>query len=78
MKVYKLVRSMGYIKNNLSHVSFVIMNLETDQIINVKNPTVDDYIHLCGRYVVEWMPWKDGQGIDIIVPMKKWDNMTFC
>ena len=78
MKAYKLVRSIGYTRNILNHFSFTLYDLETERIIRIQKPSADEYVQLCGRRVMEWMPWEnDDDGIDIIVPMEKWDIDTF-
>lgn len=77
MKVYKLVRSIGYTRNILNHFSFTLYDIETERMIEIHNPNADEYVQLCGRDVMEWMPWENEDGIDIIVPMEKWDIDTF-
>lgn len=56
MKVYKLVRSIGYTRNILNHFSFTLYDLETERIIRIQKPNADEYVQLCGRRVMEWMP----------------------
>lgn len=53
MKVYELVRSIGYTRNILNHFSFTLYDLETERIIEIQKPNVDEYIQLCGRDVME-------------------------
>jgi hypothetical protein len=56
MKVYKLVRSIGYTRNILNHFSFTLYDLETERIVRIQKPSADEYVQLCGRRVMEWMP----------------------
>jgi hypothetical protein len=85
MKVYELVRSIGYTRNILNHFSITMYDNETSNIVTVKRPSADEYVQLCGRDIMEWVPWSDylenaddpTDGIDITVPMERWDMETF-
>ena len=79
MKVHKLVGSIGYSRNILNNFSFILWDKETDEMIRVDQPSSDEYIHLCGRDVVEWTPREDSEdsGIEIVVTMKHWDREIF-
>ena len=79
MKVYKLVQSVGYVKNILDHFDILLYNAETEDFITVHNPTIDEYVQLCGRDIIEWMPHEedDFEGIDILVAQKSQDINFF-
>lgn len=82
MKVNDLVSSTGYTRNILSHFTITIYDVETDDFISIKNPTLDEYVNLCDRKVLEWYPedlLDDTNNciVDIYVKMKKTDYETF-
>lgn len=77
MKVNKLINTMGYTKDILSHISIFIFNPKTETIIFVEQPTVDEYIKLCDRKILEWYPEEEEECIDIYVKMKRSDYETF-
>lgn len=82
MKVNDLVSSTGYTHNILSHFIITLYDAETDDFISIKNPTLDEYVNLCERKVLEWYPEDllDDTNkciVDIYVKMKKTDYETF-
>jgi len=85
MKVYELVSTIGYTKNILSHIVFFVWDDEISDGITIRQCSADDYIHLCGRDVLEWCPLEDFEiednnskaGISITVAMEKHDNYIF-
>lgn len=82
MRVNDLVSSVGYTRNILSHFVITIYNAETEEFITVKNPTLDEYVNLCDRKVLEWYPEDpfddtNERIVDIYVKMKKTDYETF-
>lgn len=83
MKVNDLVSSIGYTRNILSHFSIILYNVNTDNLITIKAPTADEYIHLCDRKIIDWSPEDffddddEKDHIAIYVKMKKKDYETF-
>ena len=53
MFVNDLVKTYGYTRDKLTHFNILIFNPITDDWITIKNPTADEYIHLCDRIVVD-------------------------
>lgn len=80
MKVNELVKSSGYTKDILSHFIITLFDNDTDYFICIKEPTLDEYVHLCDRKVLEWYPddfHDDSKYIDIYVKMQEKDCVTF-
>jgi hypothetical protein len=80
MKVYELVKTIGYTRNILEHFKFCIVDPTTEEIIDAGHISEDEFVELCGRKVLEWMPEEyddDFIGITIFVEMKKFDVFKF-
>lgn len=76
--VNDLVSTIGYTRNRLSHFHFTIWNPETDEWIIIKEPNADEYILLCDREIVDWLPsdCEDGK-IEINLMMEDGDLLKF-
>lgn len=77
--VNDLVSTIGYTRNRLDHFNFSLWNPETDEWIIIRNPTIDDYILLCDREVVDWIPSDDYESnkIDINLMLEEGDQLKF-
>jgi hypothetical protein len=53
MKVNDLVKTCGYIKDVLSHFVIVLYDKDNEVFILIQNPTLDEYIKLCDRSVLD-------------------------
>lgn len=81
MKVYDLLKCIGVTKDILSCVTITLYNPNTEEIIDIVDPTIDDYIHLCDRKILEWTP-RDFLNptkprINIFVKMKEEDHYWY-
>lgn len=80
MKVNDLLKCMGVTKDILSCVTITLYDPDTEEIIDIVNPTADDYIHLCNRKILEWTPDflnLTESRVNIFVKMKEKDYGTF-
>lgn len=59
MFVNDLVKTYGYTRHKLEHFTISIYNPTTDDWMEIKKPTADEYIHLCDRLVVDWITEDD-------------------
>lgn len=55
MIVNDIVKTIGYTRDKLKHFEFCIWNPILDDWITLRNPTADQYIHICDRNVIDWM-----------------------
>lgn len=54
MKVNDFVKTIGFIKNKLKHFSFYLYDdNDYNNSISINEVTLDDYIHLCDRKVID-------------------------
>lgn len=54
MIVNDLVKTYSYTKDKLEHFTISLFDLITEDWIEIKHPTIDEYIYLCDRDIVEW------------------------
>lgn len=66
MFVNDLVKTYGYTHDKLTHFNILIFNPITGDWITIKNPTADEYIHLCDRVVIDWMV-EENETVDVTV-----------
>lgn len=76
MFVNELIKTYGYTRDKLTHFNVLIFNPITDDWITIKNPTADEYIHLCDRVVVDWMVGEN-ETVDITVYFQPNDFEVF-
>lgn len=78
MLVNDMIKRYGYIRNRLNHFTFSIFNPQREDWIVIKHPTADEYIYLCDREIIDWMPSEDDEKeIDITIYMIPEDYDTF-
>ena len=53
MKVNDLVKTIGYNRNRLSHFTFYLYNYHNDDGLTISDPSLDDYIFLCDRKILD-------------------------
>ena len=61
MFVNDLVKTYGYTRDKLAHFNISIFNAANDDWMTIDHPTVDEYIYLCDRPVVDWLAEEDNQ-----------------
>ncbi len=77
MKVNDFVKTIGYTRDRLTHFNFWIYDYKHYTYYKIDKPTVDDYIFLCDRDVVEWMFEDDDDCMSITVDAIPTDKDMF-
>lgn len=78
MVVNDMIKTFGYARNRLSHFNILLYDPITEDWITIGHPSIDDYIYLCDREVVDWMVSDiEEETVDITVYMESDDINTF-
>ena len=54
--VNDLVSTIGYTRGRLEHFSFSLWDSKHDFWLTIDHPTADEYVLLCDREIIDWMP----------------------
>lgn len=78
MTVNDIVKTIGYTRDKLDHFEFCLWNPVMDDWITIHKATVDEYINICDREIIDWMISDiDADTISINIYMIDKDYETF-
>jgi len=75
MKVATFMALSGYLHGVTDHVDFVIHNRETDNFITIEKCSLDQYMDVADRDILEWF-LEDGK-LELYVSSKPNDAYTY-
>lgn len=76
MKVNDLAKTSGYTRGCLEHFEFWICDYENYTYYKITAPSIDEYIFLCDRDIIEWT-FEEDMRISIMVKAEPKDREIF-
>lgn len=78
MIVNELVKTFGFTRDKLSHFNIHLYKPVTEKWVTLKHPTVDEYIYVADRQVIDWIVENGTSIVDITVYMEDEDLDIFA